>query len=124
MLTTRQEGFCSWTLRAAFNSLNRVVALQNVRRLCPALAPVIINTYRGRAELFVMGQVIFSQEGTTQGDPLAMAMYALAVVPLLRSIHTDGASQVWFTDDASGSGILNALRQWWDCLIQQGPAFG
>ena len=51
-------------------------------------------------------------EGTTQGDPLAMAMYAVAVVPLVRSISTRGASQVWFADDSSAGGRLLALRLW------------
>ena len=30
----------------AFNSLNRQVALHNIRRLCPPLATILINTYR------------------------------------------------------------------------------
>ena len=29
----------------AFNSLNREVALRNVRILCPVLAPILVNTY-------------------------------------------------------------------------------
>ena len=37
----------------AFNSLNRQVALQNIRRLCPPLATILINTYRAPTELFV-----------------------------------------------------------------------
>ena len=57
----------------AFNSLNRQVALHNIRRLCPLLATTLINTYRAPAELFVDGDTILSQEGTTYGD-LAMPM--------------------------------------------------
>ena len=108
----------------AFNSLNRSVALPNTQRLCPTIAPTLINTYRGQAELFVMGKVILSREGTTQGDPLAMAMYALAVVPPLRSIRIVGAAQVWLAEDASASAYLDSLRQWWDALVDKGPAYG
>ena len=64
------------------------------------------------------------REGTTQGDPLVMAMYSLVVVPLLRSIRTARAAQVWFAGDVSVSGYLDSLRQWWDALVDKGPAYG
>jgi len=70
----------------AFNRLNRQTALLNIRALCPPLAPVLINTYRCNGLLFVGGEVLLSAEGTTQGDPLAMAFYAIAVTPLLRKV--------------------------------------
>ena len=68
----------------AFNSLNRQVALHNIQRICPPLSTILINTYRAPTELFVDGDTILSQEGTTQGDPLAMPMYALATIPLIQ----------------------------------------
>ena len=68
----------------AFNALNRLVALHKIRRLCPPFATVLINTYRAPTELFVDGDVLYSCEGTTQGDPLAMSMYALAAVPIIK----------------------------------------
>ena len=37
----------------AFNSLNRQVALRNVRHLCPPLATILINTYRSDVNLFI-----------------------------------------------------------------------
>ena len=51
----------------AFNSLNRQVVLHNIQRICPPLATILINTYRAPTELFVDGDTILSQEGTTQG---------------------------------------------------------
>ena len=47
-----------------------------------------------------------SEEGTTQGDPLAMPMYALAVVPLIcqLKVKVPDASQVWYADDAAAAG--------------------
>ena len=59
----------------------------------------------------------------TQGDPLAMAMYALAVLPLIHSAHP-AVSQVWYADDATGVGTCSSLRKWWDTLSKLGPLFG
>ena len=104
----------------AFNNLNRRLALRNISSLCPAFSRVIINMYRNAARLFVGGETILSQEGTTQGDPLAMAMYALALVPLITQLSSV-AKQVWYADDAAAVGQLADLRAWWDMLCDIGP---
>ena len=110
----------------AFNNLNRKVALLNIRFICPALSTILINSYRHHASLFVGGAVLLSQEGTTQGDPLAMAMFALATIPLIQMLSTarEGSKQAWFADDAASGGCLESLRDWWDALVEKGPAFG
>lgn len=36
---------------------------------------------------------LFSQGGTIQGDPLAMAMYALATMPLVTKIQQSNSTQ-------------------------------
>ena len=64
----------------ASNFLNRETALHNIHRLCPSTATILINTYRAPSDLYVDGDVLLSQEGTTQGDPLAIPMYALATI--------------------------------------------
>ena len=48
----------------AFNSLNRNVALCDIRFVCPT---TLINTYPSPTELFVENGVMWSREGTTQG---------------------------------------------------------
>ena len=107
----------------AFNTLNRQVALHNIRRLCPPIATILINSYTSSTELFLDGDIILSQEGTTQGDPLAMAMYGLATIPLIRRL--DGlCTQVWCTDDSAAIGKLTQLQEWWDKLTTDGPRFG
>ncbi len=108
----------------AFNNLNRRVALLNIAVICPTIATVLINCYRGDAPLFVGGATLLSTEGTTQGDPLAMAMFALASVPLIKKVSSNGATQAWFADDASCGGKLMPIRNWWDCLVLSGPKFG
>ena len=59
----------------AFNSLNRMTALHNVRHLCPSFSTILINTYRAHSDLYIDGEILYSQEGTTQGDPLASIMF-------------------------------------------------
>ena len=109
----------------AFNCLNRQAALQNVLNLCPSIAPALVNTYRSNAHLFVEGEVILSEEGTTQGDPLAMAMYAIATIPLIHQLSkAASAKQVWFADDATAGGHIQELKRWWDRLETIGPDFG
>ena len=71
----------------AFNSLNRKSALLNIGSLSPPLASMLINTYRENVDLFIDGETLHSQEGTTQGDPLAIAMYALGTLPLILKLH-------------------------------------
>ena len=108
-----------------FNSLNRQVALRNVLHLCPSIAPAIVSTYRANSQLFVDGEVIYSREGTTQGDPLAMAMYAIATIPLIHKLsELSQVQQVWFADDATAGGQLHRLKKWWDSLEEIGPDFG
>lgn len=68
--------------------------------------------------------MLFSEEGTTQGDPLALPLYALATIPLINHLSdTSNVVQVWYADDATTSGSLSCLRNWWDNLTSTGPAF-
>ena len=103
--------------------LNRQVALHNIRCLCPPIATILVNSYRAPTELFVDCDVILSQEETTQGDPLAMAMYGLAAIPLIRRLNGP-CKQVWYADDSAALGSLEHLHSWWDRLTTEGPSCG
>ena len=108
----------------AFNSLNRQSALKNTQILCPILAPILINTYRSNARLYIDGTYIESKEGTTQGDPLAMTMYAIGTLPLIHQLQTHEVIQSWYADDSASGGRLSNLKEWWKHLQEIGPHFG
>ena len=108
----------------AFNCLARNTALMNIQEICPPFSVPLINTYRQPVELFVDGESIFSTEGTTQGDPMGMPMYALGVLPLIHKLDTHAVHQIWYADDACASGSLRDLRRWWDDLLLLGPDYG
>ena len=111
----------------AFNAINRQAALHNIQVICPAISTILSNTYQVPVKLFITGEgEIASSEGTTQGDPLAMAMYALAIRPLIDTLRDSEpeARQVWFADDATAAGKLATIPQWWRLVTTASPKFG
>ena len=112
----------------AFNSVKRETTIQNIASLCPSFYVFLVNTYRCPIRLFipVWREEIMSLEGTTQGDPAAMGMYALSVVPLIKLSEKAESQvcQVWYADDGTGVGKLTQLKGWWDTLASKGPNYG
>ncbi len=114
----------------AFNSLNRLTALQNIKSLCPPFYTFLNNAYKNPSKLYVANssKVLLSSEGTTQGDPNAMDMYAISTCPIISHQHkefsSDGTKQSWYADDASAVGKLVGLKRWWDSLCDIGPGYG
>ena len=76
------------------------------------LAQILINTYQAPVRLFVTGSgEIASTEGTAQGDPLAMAMYTLAITPLIDQLKQScpEVNQAWYADDITGASTCRGL---------------
>ena len=111
----------------AFNTINRHAALLNIKSICPSLYQILLNTYRAPIRCIICGDgEITSSQGTTQGDPLAMAMYALAVWPVIGKLKSDAprVKQAWYADDATGAGTCDDLKKWWDSLQAHGARYG
>jgi len=62
---------------------------------------------------------LYSNKGTTQGDPLAMPFYALATIHLIQRLPTS-VTQAWYADNASACG---SLRNSWDQVSWLRPQF-
>ena len=76
---------CNSYAENAFNSLNRNLALKNIANIRPSILPIlpaIKNSYSNPSKIFVK-KFIQSREGTTQGDPIAMAMKGQATLSLM-----------------------------------------
>ena len=77
------------------------------------------------SSLFIGNDTLLSKEGTTQGDPLAMVMYAVASIPLIHDLSLiSEVKQLWYADDATGMGSLKGLRSWWDRINELGRYYG
>ena len=108
-----------------FNTINREAFLHNTKMLCPSISTYITNCYSSPTDLYIQGgRSIKSEEGTTQGDPTAMAIYALGITPLvswLSKKSNEGKSasaskQLASADDLNGIGTVESLKQWWSLL--------
>ena len=71
---------------------------------------------------------IASDEGTTQGDPLAMSAYTVELIPLMDMLKehylSSDVKNVAFADDLAGAGKIENLKAWWDEVNRIGPMNG
>ena len=114
-------------VKNAFNSLNQVAALWNARVLWPRCSRFLFNTYRGYAALFLQrsSDYLLSKEGITQGDPLSMMLYAVAILPLIHSLKNPKRwIQNWYADDSACVATLPSLHAWFSQLSSSSPDFG
>ncbi|XP_063610335.1 uncharacterized protein LOC134784239 [Penaeus indicus] len=116
----------------AFNNINRKATIHNIEIKCPSIAQYIKNTYSQPAKLHIYDkqtntcETIASNEGTTQGDPIAMAMYALGLLKLQDHINFSDTNikQVAYADDLTGAGKITHLQKWWEIIERYGPPLG
>ena len=115
----------------AFNSVNRKVFLHNVKVICPSISTFVENCYQAPSRLFVIGGVeLKSSERTTQGDPIAMMIYAITIIPLiLRTVDSVVASNepntkaAGYADDLFGAGSIEGLHKMWTFIRNEGPKY-
>ena len=88
----------------AFNAVNRELFLHNPSMICPEIAVFVRNCYSLPSKLFIIGgSELKSSEGTTQRSPAVMAIYAIAIIPLLLML-VDKAEQL------NGKNQISRLR--------------
>ena len=75
----------------AFNLLNIRVALHNIQYSCPLVSTFVHNLYRHAIRLFIFGEELSGEEGTTQGDPFGMVFR----LPLYYSAYLLCSCEQW-----------------------------
>ncbi|CAH3023576.1 unnamed protein product, partial [Porites evermanni] len=54
-----------------------------------------------------------------------MSLHAISLQPLITRLRVSSAAkQCWFADDATGSGSLKDVKNWWDELSESDPPLG
>ena len=107
------EAFLLVDASNAFNTLNRQAMMRNISVICPTLATYVKNTYEVAPRLFVAKDLeLRSEEGITQGDPIAMGSYTLGLSVLQSKIRQNntGAKHIAYADDLVGAGKLQEIN--------------
>ena len=110
----------------AFNLMNRSAAMHNIQVVFKEISLYVINTYRSPSRLFICGGgEILSQEGTTQGDPLAMPWYSVNTSIIIQTLRNaiPNVKQVWLADDSAGAGRISTLFSWYKHLEEEGKKY-
>ena len=108
----------------AFNLLNRKLAQENIETICPSLVTALRNSYSEPCDLFVNGTKLKSEERVTQSDPLSMAMYGIAILPLIKRLNVTETSRKGYADDGNSTGELIKLNEVFRVLQEDGPNYG
>ena len=119
-------GFLLVDTRNAFNEGNRTAFMWTIRHRWPAGVRFTFNCYRHWAQLLVRsvdgdeGTILFSKEGCTQGDPLAMIVYGIGMLPLveLLELNIPEIVQPWYADDAGAAGNYEHIEKYFRLLVK------
>ena len=91
----------------------------------------LFNSYRGYALILLKGLlsgkllVLHSQEGTTQGCPLAMLIYAIGILPLVSRLkNPELHKQNWYADDSACAASFLRIKEWFVRFFELGPSYG
>jgi hypothetical protein len=89
------------------------------------------NCYRHATQLILRqkghpGYTLLSSEGVTQGGPLSMVLYGLALVPLAKTLRQEHPEvvQAWYADDRLLKGRTSQVAATMTLLQRLGPERG
>lgn len=114
----------------AFLELVSALMLTNVRDRLPCLARFARNCYSDVSGMCVRGkngegEWLTAIEGVLQGDPAAMVLYGVALLPLINKLEEKypNVLHTWYADDGAATGDLHELRNLLSDVKAWGPRY-
>ncbi len=115
-----------------FNMLNRYAMHWNVRHRWSEGSRFAFNCYHHFLILVVRNHdghtasFLDGQEGVSQGDPLSMLLYGVALLPLVERVNEayPGALIPWFANDMAFTGSASNCAGGFNLTSELGPQYG
>ncbi len=125
-------GFLSLYAQNAFNELDHNMMLYVVCHLWPAGARFTFNCYQYQAVIHLhdaiagIAHTLLSKTGVTQGDPIAMLLYSITVLPLIRRLRElfSDLLHIWYANDGDAAGPIPRLRKFLSVVQHLGEPYG
>lgn len=95
----RPKAVVKLDFRNAFNELNRDAMLKVIQKDFPLIYHYVFQCYSQPSDLFLGDDIILSQRGVQQGDPLGPALFAITLQSIVNSITTE--LNLWYLDDGT-----------------------
>ena len=106
----------------AFNTIYRESVLQAVARYIPMLFAFCHLTYSSRSSLAFGNDIIYSDDGVQQGDPLGPLLFCLTIHPLLNTLQS--SFKACYMDDVTLGGRVDTVEHDIAEIISTGQHLG
>jgi hypothetical protein len=108
-----------------FNAVSRAEILERVCEHAPPAARFVHAIYGGQPYVVAGRTLLLSRKGTQQGDPSRMVVYALAVQPLILSVHSkwDLELNLWYADDGTLVVSIAEVAKAYEILSDDEPKY-
>ena len=93
----------------AFNSIERDVMLEEIKKHAPKLYPFLWQCYSTASHLFFGNDTIPSLIGCQQGDPCGPLVFCLAIHSIIKSVNSD--LNAWYLDDGTLGGHKDLILE-------------
>ena len=106
----------------AFNTIRRDTMLEKVKEIIPDYLPYVSSTYHDPTTLFCGDEIIPSNHGVQQGDPLGPMLFCLVVDQLAKSLESP--LNLWYLDDATLGGSPESVLEDFVTVMEKADELG
>ena len=106
----------------AFNQVRRDVMLAKVKEHVPLIYPMVWQAYSNPSNLYNGDNIVLSQEGLQQGDPLGPFLFSLSIMQLMKNCESQ--LSLWYLDDGTLASDIEIVLVDLKEILQTGMALG